>query len=118
VAECSCEILEFAQGYGSQMDGNHNAEICPQPLPHPQIVDGLMQKNRSIDNSLKRIKELLIAQNHAMEQQMKHTSRGDPGTFLGMDRYSEEKPGEHSTAASDSKKRRVISFCHIVIRFR
>lgn len=72
-----------------------------------------MQKSRRIEDSLKRIREMVIAQNHAMEQQMKDSGRNGPGSYPDMNGYSDDKQGMGGFAGGEAKKRRGVSACTI-----
>ncbi|KIW03562.1 hypothetical protein, variant 4 [Verruconis gallopava] len=106
VAECSGKMLEFTREYGVRTHGNQRAGISPRSVPHLQTVDELMAKSRRIEESLKRIREMVIAQNHAIEQQMKDPSRPVPANYPDMNGYSDDKQGMGGFAGSDTKKRR------------
>jgi hypothetical protein len=71
-------------------------------------VDELMAKSRRIEESLKRIREMVMAQNHAMEQQMKDPGRH--GSYSDINGYSDDKQGMGGFAGNDTKKRRGVSF--------
>jgi hypothetical protein len=108
VAECSGKMLEFTREYGVRTHGNQRAGINPRSIPHLQTVDELMAKSRRIEESLKRIREMVIAQNHAMEQQMKDPGRNGSGSYQDMNGYSDDKPGMGGFAGGDTKKRRGV----------
>jgi hypothetical protein len=102
-------MLEFTREYGIRTHGNQRAGLSPRSIPHLQTVEELMQKSRRIEDSLKRIREMVIAQNHAMEQQMKDSGRSGPGSYSDMNGYSDDKPGMGGFAGGDTKKRRGVS---------
>jgi hypothetical protein len=106
IAECSGKMNEFTREYG-QRPGPGGRSI-----PHLPLVDELLQKNRKIDESLKRIRDLVIAQTQAMEQQMKDSGRNGPGSYQGDHGYGDDRMGGGGFANGDTKKRRGVSIRH------
>lgn len=107
VAECSGKMLAFTHEYGIQTHGNQRAGLSPRSIPHLQTVEELMQKTRRIEDSLKRIREIVINQNNAMEQQMKDSGRSGPGSYSDNG-YSDDRQGMGGFAGGDTKKRRGV----------
>jgi hypothetical protein len=102
-------MLEFTHEYGVHTHGNQRTGLNPRSIPHLQTVEELMQKSRRIEDSLKRIREMVIAQNQAMEQQMKDSGRSGPGSYSDMNGYPDDKQGMGGFAGGDTKKRRGVS---------
>ena len=102
-------MLEFTREYGVRNHNNQRQGMSPRSIPHLQTVEELKQKSRRIEDSLKRIREMVIAQNHAMEQQMKDSGRGGPGSYSDSNGYPDDRQGMGGFAGGDAKKRRGVS---------
>jgi len=105
IAECSGKMLEFSREYGTRAHPNQRIGVSPQSIPHLQTVDELMQRSRKIQDSLLRIREVVLAQNAAMEEQMKDPARNAPSGYPpDTNGYSDEAKGQGGFAGGDTKK--------------
>jgi hypothetical protein len=103
-------MVEFTREYDTRTHVHQGGRASPRTIPHLQTVEELMQKTERLQNSLRRIQELLI--NHAMEQKMKDTRRGGVCGYPEMKDYSGGKIGICSTPEANIKKRRGVSLRH------
>jgi hypothetical protein len=102
-------MTEFSRVYGVHTHVNHRTDISPRPIPHLGAVGELLQKSRRIEESLKRIREMVIAQHYAMEQQRKKPEPSGSENYTDMNGYADEKQGMGGFANGDTKKRRGVS---------
>jgi hypothetical protein len=69
-----------------------------------------MQKSRKIQDSLYRIRDVVLAQTAAIEEQMKDSNRNvSNGYAPDLGGYSDESKGSGGFAGPDTKKRRGVS---------
>jgi hypothetical protein len=85
----------------------------PRSIPHLETLGELEAKNKRIEESLKRIREMVIAQTQ-MEMQIKDAGRNNSGSYHDMNGYQDDKQGIGGFAGGDTKKRRGVSLSYFV----
>lgn len=104
-------MLEFSREYGNRAHPNQRAGLSSGSIPHLQTVDELMAKSQKLHDSLLRIRDVVLAQNAAIEDQMKDSNRG---AYVGHASesnggYSDKMEGPGGFANGEGKKRRGVS---------
>jgi hypothetical protein len=110
IAESSGRLLEFTREYG--VHAHQRAGQNPQSIPHIQTVDALMQKSQKIQDSLYRIRDVVLAQTAAIEASKLEGPHNMPPYAANQSDYPDEnlkRGGSSDFTNPDTKKRRGVS---------
>jgi GATA zinc finger len=105
--------LDFARHFGSRAHQNHRSGPTLASLPSLQECDDMIKRNERVLTSLARIREFVVAQQHAEQQR----SRDEPPVSKHPPEYGDDAsiPPDKADrtaggfAGADAKKRRGVS---------
>src|ERR1700712_5295557 len=103
-------MLEFSREYGVRAHPNQRSGLSSHSVPHLQTVEELMAKSQKLHDSLLRIRDVVLAQNAAMEDQMKDPGRGSHVGYGSESNggYPDKIEGVGGFANGEGKKRRGV----------
>ena len=112
IAECSGRTLDFTNHYGSRAHQTQRSGPIPGSLPSLDECDEMIGYQKKVLDSMHRIKEVIIAQQHALAEQRnyekyKPPSEADEDGASFLDKVE----GAGGFAGADSKKRRGVRYC-------
>lgn len=109
IAECSGRTLEFTNLYGSRAHQTQRSGPIPGSLPSLPECDEMMGFQKRVLDSMQRIKEVIIAQQHALAEQRNY-EKYRPPSEADEDgaSFHDKSEGSGGFAGADPKKRRGV----------
>ncbi|KAL8931375.1 MAG: hypothetical protein Q9211_007007 [Gyalolechia sp. 1 TL-2023] len=109
VAECSGRTLEFSNLYGSRAHQTQRSGPIPGSLPSLAECDEVLGYQKRVLDSMQRIKEVIIAQQHAQAEQRNY-DKYNPPSEADEDggSFHDKMEGSGGFAGADPKKRRGV----------
>ncbi|KAI9812907.1 MAG: hypothetical protein M1827_004425 [Pycnora praestabilis] len=107
IADGSGKILDFSRHYGARAHQTQRSGPIPGSTPTLSECDDMIRQHNRVHDSLSRIREVLISQQHALADQ-RAQDQGYKGSldYEGEDTYHEDLKGGGGFAGADAKKRR------------
>ncbi|KAL9599587.1 MAG: hypothetical protein Q9219_003743 [cf. Caloplaca sp. 3 TL-2023] len=116
IAECSGRTLEFSNHYGSRAHQTQRSGPMPGSLPTEEECDEMMGYQKRVLDSMQRIKEVIIAQQHALAEQRNYEKYKPPSEADDDGaNFHDKGEGSGGFAGADAKKRRAVRYNHINI---
>ncbi|KAL8734628.1 MAG: hypothetical protein Q9181_003128 [Wetmoreana brouardii] len=108
IAEGSGRALEFSRHYGTRAHQTQRSGPIPGSMPSLAECDEMMNYQKRVLDSMQRIKEVIIAQQHALAEQRNYEHRYKPSSEADDDGVSlhDKIEGSGGFAGPDTKKRR------------
>ncbi|KAL8733902.1 MAG: hypothetical protein Q9166_001890 [cf. Caloplaca sp. 2 TL-2023] len=108
IAEGSGRALEFSQHYGSRAHQTQRSGPIPGSMPSLAECDEMMNYQKRVLDSMQRIKEVIIAQQHALAEQRNYENNYKQPCEADEDgaSFHEKLEGSGGFAGADAKKRR------------
>ena len=110
IARGAGQALEFAQHYGESRHATQRSGPTAASLPTLDAVEAMIAKQHDVLTSFHRIKDVLIKQQMALEQQKNYDSQNYRNTDNDLDDntnpYADKLEGAGGFAGADAKKRR------------
>lgn len=106
MSESSHELLDFSDYYRQKAHNSQRAGPIPGSTPHLQQIDDMMKHGSRIQESLNRLRDVVVAQ-QAEEAEL---SRDKAAKLASAEKLQqEEAKAANGFAGSDPKKRRGVS---------
>ncbi|MCJ1412048.1 hypothetical protein MMC19_006140 [Ptychographa xylographoides] len=108
IAEGSGRALDFSRLFGARAHANQRSGQLPGSLPTLAECDDMIRRQNRVMDSMARIREVIVTQQHALEEQRNREEANKESSDYGDDGngYSEKGEGAGGFAGSDAKKRR------------
>ncbi|KAI4208481.1 MAG: hypothetical protein LQ348_000143 [Seirophora lacunosa] len=108
IAEGSGRALDFCKHYGSRAHQTQRSGPVPGSMPTLAECDELMDKQRRVLESMQRIKEVVVAQQHALAEQRNYENSYKPSAEPDDDgaNFHDKSEGGGGFAGAEAKKRR------------
>ncbi|KAL8660278.1 MAG: hypothetical protein Q9202_006713 [Teloschistes flavicans] len=121
IAEGGGRALEFSRHYESRAYQTQRSGPIPGSIPTLAECDEVMNHQKRVLDSMQSIKEIIIAQQHALAEQRNYEINRKPSSEADEDgaSFSDKLEGSGGFAGADTKKRRgVRCHCQIVARVK
>ncbi|KAL8681767.1 MAG: hypothetical protein Q9186_002156 [Xanthomendoza sp. 1 TL-2023] len=114
IAEGSGRALEFSRHYGSRAHQTQRSGPMPGSMPSMAECDEMMNYQRRVLDSMQSIKEVIIAQQHALAEQRNYNYNNKPSSEADDDgsSFNDKAEGSGGFAGAEAKKRRGVSQHH------
>ncbi|KAL8806508.1 MAG: hypothetical protein Q9182_001291 [Xanthomendoza sp. 2 TL-2023] len=111
IAEGSGRALEFSRHYGSRAHQTQRSGPIPGSMPTMAECDEMMNYQRRVLDSMQSIKEVIIAQQHALAEQRNYNYNNKPSSEADEDgsSFNDKAEGSGGFAGAEAKKRRGVS---------
>ncbi|KAL9014686.1 MAG: hypothetical protein Q9173_000658 [Seirophora scorigena] len=108
IAEGSGRALDFCKHYGSRAHQAQRSGPVPGSMPTLAECDDLMDKQRRVLESMQRIKEVVVAQQHALAEQRNYENSYKPSAEPDDEgaNFHDKREGGGGFAGAEAKKRR------------
>ncbi|KAL8742347.1 MAG: hypothetical protein Q9190_005158, partial [Brigantiaea leucoxantha] len=107
IAEGSGRALDFSRHYGSRAHQTQRSGPLPGSMPSLTECDEMIGHQNRVLDSMQRIKEVIVAQQHALAEQRSYEQTFKPPNDLDDDGLGYDKlDGTGGFAGADPKKRR------------
>ncbi|KAL8650829.1 MAG: hypothetical protein Q9210_003598, partial [Variospora velana] len=108
IAEGSGRALDFCKHYGSRAHQTQRSGPVPGSMPTLAECDDLMGYQKRVLDSMQRIKEVIVAQQHALAEQKNYENSYKPSAEPDDDggTYHDKTEGGGGFAGAEAKKRR------------
>ena len=112
IADGSGRALDFSRHYGQRAHQASRSGPLPSSLPTLGEVDDMVRRQTHVLDSLARIREVIITQQHALAEQRSRDEANKVSSDYGEDgtSYSDKGDGGGGFAGADAKKRRGVCF--------
>ena len=112
IADGSGRALDFSRHYGQRAHQASRTGPLPSSLPTLGEVDDMARRQTHVLDSLARIREVIITQQHALAEQRSRDEASKVSSEYGDDgtSYSDKGEGGGGFAGADAKKRRGVRF--------
>ncbi|KAL8989288.1 MAG: hypothetical protein Q9177_001798, partial [Variospora cf. flavescens] len=110
IAEGSGRALDFCKHYGSRAHQTQRSGPVPGSMPTLAECDDLMGYQKRVLDSMQRIKEVIVAQQHALAEQKNYENSYKPSAEPDDDggSYHDKTEGGGGFAGAEAKKRRGV----------
>ncbi|KAI4191442.1 MAG: hypothetical protein L6R41_000093 [Letrouitia leprolyta] len=115
IAECSGRTLDFSNLYGTHAHQTQRSGPIPGSLPSLAECDEVLGYQKRVLDSMQRIKEVIIAQQHALAEQRNY-EKYNPTSEADEDAgsFHDKTEGAGGFAGADPKKRRGLLLLVVV----
>lgn len=112
IAEGGGRAIEFSSRYGNRAFLTQRSGPIPGSIPTLAECDEMMNHQKRVLDSMQSIKEIIIAQQHALAEQRNYEINHKPSSDADEDgaSFSDKLEGSGGFAGADTKKRRGVRY--------